>query len=168
MPAELEKVRSSAQAETAKAAPAEAETAVKPAAEKAAPEPAAEQPAAVVLPEPPKAPPAAQASQKEPIPTGPAEPAAFAGMPQAAVAPPAPVEPSHPTNGSTVGSPTSNGDETVRVDVQKLDALMANLGELLVARIRLEQNARYRSATCKVCSTACKKAGRRCAVRTTA
>lgn len=137
--AELEKVRSSAQAETAKAAPTEAETAVKPAAEKVAPEPAAEQPAAVILPEPPKAPLAAQASQKEPIPTGSAEPAAFAGMPQAAVAPPAPVETPHPTNGSTVGSPTSNGDETVRVDVQKLDALMANLSELLVARIRLEQ-----------------------------
>lgn len=30
-------------------------------------------------------------------------------------------------------------DETIRVDVQKLDALMANLSELLVARIRLEQ-----------------------------
>jgi two-component system chemotaxis sensor kinase CheA len=33
----------------------------------------------------------------------------------------------------------SSGDETIRVDVQKLDALMANLSELLVARIRLEQ-----------------------------
>lgn len=32
-----------------------------------------------------------------------------------------------------------NGDETIRVDVEKLDTLMANLNDLLIARIRLEE-----------------------------
>jgi len=142
--AELEKVRSSAQPDPAQAAPAERETPVQPAAEKAAPAPAAEPPAAVAPPEPRTAPQAApqafpKASQNEPAPTAASEPAAAPLMPQAPVAPPAQVETAHPTNGSTVASPASNGDETVRVDVQKLDALMANLSELLVARIRLEQ-----------------------------
>jgi two-component system chemotaxis sensor kinase CheA len=41
----------------------------------------------------------------------------------------------------TAAGPTAApaADETIRVDVHKLDALMANLSELLVARIRLEQ-----------------------------
>jgi two-component system chemotaxis sensor kinase CheA len=44
-------------------------------------------------------------------------------------------------NGAQVGPGTvhSNSEETVRVDVNKLDALMANLSDLLIARIRLEQ-----------------------------
>jgi two-component system, chemotaxis family, sensor kinase CheA len=45
-----------------------------------------------------------------------------------------PAEPSAPAPASA-----ASADETIRVDVQKLDALMANLSELLVARIRLGQ-----------------------------
>ena len=44
-----------------------------------------------------------------------------------------------PTSSPSKGGSSSGGDETVRVDVQKLDALMASLSELLIARIRLEQ-----------------------------
>jgi two-component system, chemotaxis family, sensor kinase CheA len=48
-----------------------------------------------------------------------------------------PVEQS--TNVAAQAAAPAATDETIRVDVQKLDALMANLSELLVARIRLEQ-----------------------------
>jgi two-component system, chemotaxis family, sensor kinase CheA len=40
---------------------------------------------------------------------------------------------------SVLGNSPFVGEETIRVDVQKLDALMATLSELLIARIRLEQ-----------------------------
>ena len=52
----------------------------------------------------------------------------------APVAPPADV----PSPGAAAG-PAAGGDETIRVSVAKLDALMAQLSELLVTKIRAEQ-----------------------------
>ena len=45
-------------------------------------------------------------------------------------------EPAHPPN---AGAPPQRADETIRVSVSKLDALMAQLSELLVTKIRAEQ-----------------------------
>ncbi len=70
-----------------------------------------------------------------------AVPAAASAAPQPAPVQAQPVE--QPVEQAQAAAPQgaapSSGDETIRVDVQKLDALMANLSELLVARIRLEQ-----------------------------
>lgn len=62
---------------------------------------------------------------------GPPEPVATAAVPASAPAPA--VAPSGP------GETSTENDETVRVRVAKLDALMAQLSELLVAKIRAEQ-----------------------------
>ncbi|MBN1582347.1 MAG: hybrid sensor histidine kinase/response regulator [Anaerolineae bacterium] len=42
-------------------------------------------------------------------------------------------------DGSKPSAVSANGDETIRVPVSKLDALMAQLSELLVSKIRIEQ-----------------------------
>lgn len=52
---------------------------------------------------------------------------------------PAPAETAPATSQVTANSGTSQGDETIRVSVEKLDALMAQLSELLITKIRAEQ-----------------------------
>jgi two-component system chemotaxis sensor kinase CheA len=54
--------------------------------------------------------------------------------------PPAPVaSPADIPSPGAVAGPALSGDETIRVSVSKLDALMAQLSELLVTKIRAEQ-----------------------------
>ncbi len=61
--------------------------------------------------------------------------------PSATVGQPAPITaaPADVLSAGAVAGPTLNGDETIRVSVSKLDALMAQLSELLVTKIRAEQ-----------------------------
>ena len=150
----LERIRTGAPAPTAAPTP-------EPVAEtKAAPEPVVETRAA---PEPPArpvtAPPAtpktpgpvpAQASHSQPPAKPPVQqPAAQTPAAKAPAAQPpeqhAPVQVHEPVLQTEAPSPIietpseSIIDETVRVDVQKLDTLMAHLSELLVGKIRLEQ-----------------------------
>ncbi len=64
---------------------------------------------------------------------------AASSAPPAVAAPPEPVAAPEPPTEKPLPQPAPGGDETIRVNVNKLDELMNQLSELLVAKIRAEQ-----------------------------